>query len=233
MKILVAANLQIPVKNMGFDIEGIKQSYMLISHLIYIDDEGLPISYFPGTGQCLVTNIRLIFGNLNTMNMQTDHNSVLGHIFESKVLILMTETKELKLTILPLFGDQTNQDSATFKVQPYSCLRLESVVLSELQDDFFYRSPMNFEGVDCILTASQSGRKTLIAIQVTLQAKNLKEKMAKTIRGFRVLCKTASHQEFSFDRHICVLLSPLWTDFDDNYDAAKECIAGPASKKKR
>ncbi len=46
------------------------------------------------------------------MNMQTDHNSVLGHILESKVPILMTETKELKLTILPLFGDQTNQDSA-------------------------------------------------------------------------------------------------------------------------
>ena len=184
MKILAAANLQIPVKNMGFDIEGIKQSYMLISHLIYIDDEGLPISYFPGTGQCLVTNIRLIFGNLKTMNMQTDHNSVLGHIFESKVLILMTETKELKLTILPLFGDQTNQDSATFKVQPYSCLRLESVDLSELQDDFFYRSPMNFEGVDFILTASQSGCKTLIARQVTLQAKNLKEKMAKRISCF-------------------------------------------------
>ncbi len=55
--------------------------------------------------------------------------------------------------------------------------------------------------------------------------------MAKTIQGFCVLCKTASHQEFSFDRHIWVLLSPLWTDFDDNYDAAKECIAGPASKK--
>ncbi len=120
MKILVAANLKISVKNMGLDIEDIKQSYMLISHLIYIDDEGLPIPHFPGTGQCLVTNIRLIFGNLKTMNMQTDHNSVLGHIFESKVLILMTETKELKWTILPLFGDQTNQDSATFKVPPYS-----------------------------------------------------------------------------------------------------------------
>ncbi len=93
-----------------------------------------------------------------------------------------------------------------------------------------YRSPKNFKGVDFILRASQrSGLKTLIAIQVTLQAKSLKEKMTKTIEGFRSLCCTASHQKLSFDRHICVLLSPLWTVFDTNYEAAKECVTGGAS----
>ncbi len=84
---------------------------MCKSHLIVIDDKGLPIPYFPGTSECLVENIRIIFGNLKVVNMTTDNNSVLGHIFESKVPIRMTESKELKLTILPLYLKNTNQES--------------------------------------------------------------------------------------------------------------------------
>ncbi len=45
-----------------------------------MDDEGLPIPHFPGTGEGLVTSIQTMFGNLK-MNMQTESNSVLGDIF--------------------------------------------------------------------------------------------------------------------------------------------------------
>ncbi len=177
---------------------------MFILHLIYIDDEGLPIPYFPGTGQCLVTSIQLIFGNLKKMNMQTDSNSVLGDIFESKVPTLITEENTLKLTIKSLCDEMPNRGAATFDVQPYSCIRLE---------------PVYFWGVDFILQDYSRGFKTLIGIQVTFQAKNLKEKMTKTMQGFRNLCCTASNCNISFDRCICVLISPHWIDFDVNYDA--------------
>ncbi len=66
---------------------------------------------------------------------------------------------------------------------------------------------------------------------MTLQAKNLKEKLIKTMQGFRRLCCTGSNCNISFDRCICVLISPHWIDFDVNYDAMKESVTGAASKK--
>ena len=65
-------------------------------------------------------------------------------------------------------------------------------------------------------------RSTLIALQATIQSKNLKDKIRKSIVGIDT--------HISHEKNILfVLINPSWTDFEHNYEASVEATTGAAA----
>lgn len=110
--------------------------------------------------------------------------------------------------------------------------RLDTVTNHLPSNGILWRSPKSFKSIDFLAEIDgnlnlpgATHPTTLIAVQVTIQSSKLNEKIHKSVVGI--------------EEHICrgknvifVLINPYWTDFDCNYDSAKQATSesGGASR---
>lgn len=231
INILVAANLKIPVKSIGMSNDDAEQTVMCKSHLLRIEN-GIPIPYFPTIHDgFLSSQVKLLFTNMNRLLIvKTDANSVIGNFFEYRVPFLISR-KDYRLTLeVQQLGGKSEKIVIELVPLQSADARLDSLTIPG--NNTVWRTPKDYKAIDYIVRTevkffdSESPIQTILAMQATVQAKNQKQKIEKSVVG---LPENIRSQE----RVILVLINPLWTDFITNYELAQEAILSCATRSGR
>ena len=78
---LMSASLKVPIISVGMSDKDAQQTVMCKSHLLRIDDNDIPVPYFPTIQDDLLSSqIKSLFSNMNHhLTVKTDANSVRGN----------------------------------------------------------------------------------------------------------------------------------------------------------
>lgn len=81
INVLMAASLKVPIISVGMSDKDAQQTVMCKSHLLRIDDNDIPVPYFPTIQDDLLSSqIKSLFSNMNHhLTVKTDANSVRGN----------------------------------------------------------------------------------------------------------------------------------------------------------
>ena len=235
INVLMAAELRLPINAVGLTCDAAKSTLMCTSHLLTIND-GLPVPYFPINGDFLSSKVSTLFSSMNrNMIVKTEANCVIGHFFEYRIPYLLHNVgNQLTLNVKKLIEpNETNQTFAitleSLHAPPSARLGLP-VHLPTSCPNTLWRTPKGYKAIDFILDCelkikpNEEPKQTVIAMQVTVQAANQQDKITKSVVG---LCSEVCG---TMDRAIFVLINPMWTHFQTNYDYAKTAVSSRTTR---
>lgn len=225
INVLMAASLKVPISSVGMSETAAQQTVMCKSHLLRIDN-GIPIPYFPTMqDDFLSSQIQTLFSNMNSHEtVKTDANSVIGFFFEARLPSLISQHGyRLTLDVKPLTGDSNDKIVTTLKpLYGSATAQLDTLSLPLRSDDTVWRTPSGYKAIDFIVQTEVNLHtlvKATLAVQATVQAQHRPEKIRKSLMGLTTDMVAAATPL------IFVLINPLWTDFDENYEAAQEALS--------
>lgn len=223
LNLLLAARFKMKIGTVGLTRSSAKECVMCRSYLVSINDEDVPVLYFPNKKESIETILRTTSSHWMSWRGY-DSNAVLGDFFECKISSVITPT--LSLVVRKLHGVNAETKTITVNINDGTHQRLESSTLSLPRNDFLWRMPLGQKAMDFMakFDADLPGSEicptpTLMAVQVTIQSRNHAEKIRKSISGI-----TGTHNV------LFVLINPLWDDFNQNYDFAVDATSGASNK---
>ena len=218
INVLMAASLKV----LGMSDKDAQPTMMCKSHLLRIDN-GIPIPYFPTIrDDFLSSQIKTLFSNMNPV--KTDANSVIGNFFEARLPSLISlNDYQLTLEVKQL----TNDKIVTMlkPLQGSANARLEDLILPPPSNDTVWRTPIGYKAIDFIVK-TKAPIEGILAVQATVQAKNQREKIRKSMIG---LNSDIVAEDIPL---IFVLINPLWTDFDTNHKMSFQVVRHGQDEKK-
>ena len=213
MDILMAAKLGLKLEDVGLSQQIAKETMMVMSYLISIDDSGTVTPYYPTEllSDCLTRAIRDMWSAMGlTGTVKPDSESVVGQFFECKLPYIINNSLTLRVKKVP---ESSTQD-INLKLASAGPGRLDSMNLPLPSKNTLWRTPKSFKAIDFIAEVrtqlpnmSEPG-DVMLAMQVTCQASNATQKFAKSVLGMSLGC----------NKVLFVMLNPRWTNFDVNFN---------------
>ena len=205
VKILLACYFKISLRSVNLTLVQTKESVLLKANLVYIETEDLatvPHCYFQidqtliellGPNLCVPFHNR--FGTVST-------RAGLGDVFEGAFPTILSQ--RMDLCVSPVHSIEERQTiSLTFKnTDPLLYDRNPT----NIHKGFLYETPMGCIGIDFLSLQDKPIANTLVGIQVTIQNKNIEDKVEKTLRLFPL------ELEKHFETILLIIVNPNWVD---------------------
>lgn len=227
--LLIAAKYKLQISSVGLTRSAAEELYMCLSYLVYIDDNNVPVLYFPSSDDediFLQKRIQEIWkNNCSTPSGVVSSESVMGLYFEAQVPSAISNKIEIKVKKLLFEGEPSSKDFNIVVDCTYK--NLDTLGNGLPSKNVLWRTPKSFKAIDFFAEidgldlpdCNENQGSTLIAIQATVQATKLSEKIRKSITGVDEHISRGKNVIF-------VLINPYWTDFDTNYLAAVNATSG-------
>jgi energy-coupling factor transporter ATP-binding protein EcfA2 len=212
LAVVVAARLGKSVTDFGLNVAEAKLLYVCISYLIhFIEDK--PVCLFPLDESVTRTIVQRMWAS-HCKYVKTSSNAVIGVHFEANITSCILP--HLSVTIMrlhPGVGVGERKD-VKFSFAHVSQTASTTAEVKRSEQDLLLHLISNFPAIDYAAYVTFEEELCLLAIQVSIQQSNAKDKIAKTVNIPTELTNGV--------RVILIYINPFFTNFEDNIGMARE-----------